>query len=163
MDIIDVYLERHGALRAQIAALEAPFKRPHGVGWDDCLALDHKALLRDVGAFFDAFREHEASEEEMFAEASDRIRLDPATRAAFEKGRRAVADIMKLFGAVAFTCDGEHVHRVRELLSRMREEVEAHLAFEERILFPLAREALPPALLAELADRVLHGHGPSAR
>jgi iron-sulfur cluster repair protein YtfE (RIC family) len=158
MDIIDVFLERHGELRARISELEAPFKRPHGVGWDDLVTLDCQRMQRDIGAFFEAFREHEASEDAMFAEAADRIRLDPATREAFEKGRRAVADIMKLFGAVAFTCDGEHVHRVRELLSRMREEVEAHLAYEEKVLFPLAREGLPAALLTELADRLLHGH-----
>lgn len=162
MDIIDVFLEKHAGLRAELESLAAPFNRPHGVGWDDCLSLDRERMLRDVDSFFASFREHEASEDELF---SERLSLDEPTRAAFDAGRRAVADIMKLFGAVAFTCDGEHVHRVRELLSRMREEVEAHLAYEEKVLFPMMRERLPAALLRRLGERAMERepHGSSPR
>lgn len=153
MDIVDVFLERHGALRAQLAALEAPFKRPHGVGWDDCVSLDCPRLQRNIEAFFSSLRAHEAEEDDFMAEVAALIKLDEPTRAAFENGRRAVADIMKLLGAVAFSFDGEHVHRVRELLTRMSGEVEAHLAFEEKSLFPMMRERLPAALLREFGLR----------
>lgn len=155
MDIIDVFLERHAALRGELSALEAPFRQPHGVGWDDCVALDGEALRRDAEAFFASFRGHALEEDEFLAAARARAGLDEELLRAFAEGRRSVADIMKLFGAVAFTCDGEHVHRVRELLSRMRDEVEAHLRFEETSLFPAFRERVPAGLLREHGERVL--------
>lgn len=158
MDIIEVFLEKHGALRRELAALEAPFQRPHGVGWDDCVSLDCQRLLKEIEAFFSDFREHEAAEDEFMAAVSSLVKPDAATSAAFERGRRAVAGIMKLFGAVAFTFDGEHVHRVRELLARMRAEVEEHLAFEEKSLFPMLRERVPEGVLRESGERALHGH-----
>lgn len=165
MDIIDVFLERHGALRAELAGLAAPLRRPHGVGWDDCVSLDCQRLRRDIEAFFASFRAHEAAEEEVLTEIAGQFKLDAAMRAAFEDGRRAVADIMKLCGAVAFSFDGEHVHRLRELLGRMTEEVEAHLAYEEKSLFPLLRERLPAARLRELGDRAREAelHPPAKR
>jgi hypothetical protein len=153
MDIIELFLERHAALRKELAALESQFQRPHGVGWDDCVSLDCKRLLRDIEGYFASFRDHEEMEDEFLSEVSALVKLDATTRDAFTSGRRAVADIMKLFGAVAFSFDGEHVHRVRELLSRMSGEVESHLVFEEKILFPLLRERLPSALLRELGER----------
>lgn len=152
MDIVEFFHESHMALRRELAALEAPFKLPHGVGWDDCVSLDRDALLRDVDAFFSSFRLHEATEDEVLAAAGRRLGLDEEMRAEFTKGRRTVADVMKLFGAVTFTCDGEHVHRVRELLSRMREEIENHLSYEEQILFPLLKEKLPAAERERLGE-----------
>lgn len=158
MDIIEVFLEKHGQLRRDLEALEAPFRRPHGVGWDDCVSVDCKRLLKDIEAFFASFKDHEAAEDEFMSEVASLVRPDAATSAAFANGRRAVADIMKLFGAVAFTFDGEHVHRVRELLSRMSGEVEKHLAFEEKSLFPMLKARVPAAVLREAGERALHGH-----
>lgn len=158
MDIIEVFLVQHRELRRELTALQSVFQRPHGVGWDDCVLLDCKRLLKDSDAYFASFREHEAAEDEFMAEVASMLRLDAPTRDAFAGGRRAVAEIMKLFGVIAFTFDGEHVHRVRELLSRMSAEVESHLAFEEDTLFPLMRERLPAALLREFGEHALHGH-----
>lgn len=153
MDIIEGFLEKHGQLRQELAALEAPFQRPHGVGWDDCVSLDRPSLLRGVESFLAGFKDHEADEDEFFARVAGELTLDAKMSAAFAEGRRAVYDIMKVFGAVAFTCDGEHVHRVRESLSRLREELEAHLAYEEKVLFPLLRERLPASRLRELGEK----------
>lgn len=158
MDIIEVFLEKHGQLRRDLESLEAPFQRPHGVGWDDCVSVDCNRLLKEIEAFFASFKDHEAAEDEFMSEVAHLVKPDAATSAAFANGRRAVADIMKLFGAVAFTFDGEHVHRVRELLSRMSGEVEKHLAFEERTLFPMLKARVPAAVLRESAERALHGH-----
>lgn len=152
MDIIEFFRASHRDLRRELAALEAPFNRPHGVGWDDCVSLDQEALQRDVDAFFSSFRRHEAAEDEVLAETAGRLGLDAEMLAEFTKGRRTVADVMKLFGAVAFSCDGEHVHRVRELLARMREEIENHLVYEEKILFPLLQEKLTAAQLRRLVE-----------
>ncbi|MBI2387126.1 MAG: hypothetical protein HYV14_14135 [Elusimicrobia bacterium] len=158
MDIIEVFLDNHRQLRQELTALQARFQRPHGVGWDDCVSLDCKRLLKDIEAFFASFRDHEAAEDEFLREVAPLVKLDAPTRDAFAGGRRAVAEIMKLFSVVAFTFDGEHAHRVRELLPRMSAEVDAHLTFEEKTLFPLMRERLPAALLQEFGEHALHGH-----
>ncbi|MDP3542318.1 MAG: hemerythrin domain-containing protein [Elusimicrobiota bacterium] len=165
MDIVEFLHESHLALRRELEALEAPFRRPHGVGWDDRVSLDNDALQRGVDAFFTSFRRYEAAEDEILAEAAAPLGLDEETVAEFTKGRRTVADIMKLLGAVTFTCDGEHVHRVRELLGRTREEIENHLSYEEKVLFPLLKERLTPAQLKRLGEHVLSAgtHGASKR
>lgn len=163
MDIIDVFLERHAALRRDVAALEAPFQKPHGVGWDDCVAVDCGRLMRDIERVFASFREHAASEDRFMAQVADKVRLDAATAADFEEGRRALAEIMKLLGAIAFTFDGSHVHRVRELLSRMRAEADSLLAFEEQTLFPLLRRRLDAKLLRDAGERERGVHGHPAR
>lgn len=155
MDIIDVLLESHAALRGGLEAVAAPFRQPHGVGWDDRVALDQARLLRDIEIFFASFKSHETAEDELLAAVSGRFALDGESRAAFQEGRRTLGEIMKLFGAVAFCCDGEHVYRVRELLFRLREELDAHLVFEESILFPTLRAGLPADLLRELGLRAL--------
>lgn len=160
MDIIDIFLERHEALRRDIAALEAPFQKPHGVGWDDCVAVDCGRLARGVEGLFASLRAHAAAEDRFLSGVAGKLRLDAETRADFEEGRRALAEITKLLGAVAFTFDGSHVHRVRELLSRMREEAESLLRFEEQTLFPLLRRRLDANLLREegARERGVHGH-----
>lgn len=157
MDIIDVFLESHAALRGELATLSAPFDRPHGVGWDDCVSLDMKRLSRDMRTFFDAFKKHEAAEDEFLTEVSGQFALDAQTQASFAEGRRSLGEIMKLFSVVAFSCDGEHVHRVRELLFRLREELEAHLVYEEKILFPLLKSRLPAERLGEIGRRARGG------
>lgn len=157
MDIIEILLQNHALLRAEFAALAAPFKRAHGVGWDDCVALDMPSLSRDIHGFFEAFKKHEKAEDELLAEVSGLLELDKDTRAAFLEGRRAMGEIMKLFSVVAFSCDGEHVHRVRELLSRLGDELESHLAFKEKTLFPVLRKRLPAELLRELGRQARAG------
>jgi iron-sulfur cluster repair protein YtfE (RIC family) len=54
---------------------------------------------------------------------------------------------------------------VRELLSRLRQELESHLSYEEKILFPLLKKRLPAGLLRELGahSRADAAHGPQAR
>lgn len=163
MDIIDVFLERHAALRRDLSALEAPFQKPHGVGWDDCVAVDRGGLVRGVEGFFASWREHASAEDRFMGSVSGKVRLDAATLADFDEGRRALAEIMKLLGAIAFTFDGSHVHRVRELLSRLREESESLLRFEEQTLFPLLRRRLDANLLREEGARERAVHGPPPR
>lgn len=142
MGKIEGFLTSHAVLRAELEALSAPFKRTHGVGWDDCVALDQKRLLRDILAFIESVKTHETQEEAFLTEVSGALEPDEQTRAALAEGRRSLSELMKLLGVVAFTCDGEHVHRVRELLFRLRDELEPHLAYEEKTLFPLLRERL---------------------
>lgn len=152
MDIINYFLENQAALRAELEALASPFKRTHGVGWDDCVVLDQKLLFRNITAFIASVKEHEMQEDELLREVSVLLEPDSQVLAALVEGRRSLRDILKLLNVIAFNCDGEHVHRVRELLFRLREELEPYLAFEEKILFPLLRARLPEKLLRELGS-----------
>lgn len=149
MDIIDHLLEGHAALRGEFAGLTALFERPRGVGWDDRVALDKEHFARDVRAFIAAFKTHEAEEDAFFSKALRLVEVEADLRGVFLEGRRSLGEIMKLFGAVAFSCDGEHVHPVRAVLLRLGEELEARLAYEEKILFPKLRERLPAGLLED--------------
>ncbi len=157
MDIIEVLLEGHAALRGEFAALTAPFERPHGVGWDDRVALDKKRLLRDIRGFFAAFKTHETVEDEFLAEVLRLVELNEELRAASAAGHRSMGEMMKLFGAVACSCDGRHVYPLRAVLFRLGEELETHLTYEEKILFPMLRERLPVGLLRELGRRAQEG------
>jgi len=158
MDIIDSFLENHAALRAELETLSSPFKRTHGVGWDDCVVLDQKRLFQNVTAFIASVEAHEAREDELLREVCVLLEPDVQALAAWAVGRRSLREILKLFNVIAFNCDGEHVHRVRELLLRLREELEPHLAFEEKTLFPLLRARLPAKLLREWGGGVRVGH-----
>ncbi|PIR15724.1 MAG: hypothetical protein COV48_12775 [Elusimicrobia bacterium CG11_big_fil_rev_8_21_14_0_20_64_6] len=150
MDIIEVSLIRHAALRGGLETISAPFNRPHGVGWDDCLTLDCQCLLTDIGDFLRACKEHEESEDELVAAVTALGAMDKRIGADYAESRRALGGAMKLFSAIAYTFDGEHVHRLRELLQHLREEFESHLAFKEKVLFPLLRERLSAERLEEL-------------
>ena len=141
MDNIEVLLVNHSELRAELEILAAPFNCAHGVGWDDCVALDRKRLIRDITAFITSVKEHEVQEDEFLREVSVLSEPDARALAALAVGRRSLREILKLFNVIAYNCDGEHVHRVRQLLFRLREELESLLAFEEKILFPLLRGA----------------------
>lgn len=154
MDIIDYFLENHAALRTELEALASPFKRTHGVGWDDRVMLDQKLLFRNITAFIASVKEHELQEDELLREVSVLLDSDAKALATLSEGRRSLREILKLFNVIAFNCDGEHVHRVRELLFRLREEFEPHLAFEENTLFPLLRARLPAKLLRELGSGI---------
>ena len=54
------------------------------------------------------------------------------------------------------------MHRVRELLFRLRQELEAHLTYEEKILFPLLKKRLPEVQLRELASDAREGGFPGS-
>lgn len=138
MDGIEGLLKSHAALRDELAILTAPFERSHGVGWDDCVALDKDRLSRDAQGLFAAVRRHEAAQHELLA-AIARPEADAELRGAFAQGRGSLGEMMKLFSAVVSNCDGEHAHQVRTVLSRLREEIETRLAYEEKILFPKLR------------------------
>ncbi|MEK7233008.1 MAG: hypothetical protein AAB268_04280 [Elusimicrobiota bacterium] len=162
MDIIKVFCESHDALRCELEALAEPFKREYDVGWDDCLVLDKKSLLRDISAFIRDFKKHESEEDGFLAEVAGLLNLDADTVAVFAEGRRSLREYMQIFGAVAFVYDGVHVHRVREIITCLRAELGPHLAYEEKILFPLLRERLPARLLVEYGREVARGNTTAA-
>lgn len=153
MDIIDFLLEEHAALRGSLTFMTATLERPTGTGWDDRPVIDQARFTRELGVFFKAFKAHEAAEDAYLTRVLDQLRMDPGIVEAISEGHRAVAEMTKLFGAVAASGDGEHVYRLRTVLSRLREEMETHMTYEEKIVFPRLRAHLPAGLLRELGRR----------
>ncbi|MBI5245669.1 MAG: hemerythrin domain-containing protein [Elusimicrobia bacterium] len=153
MDIIDRLLEGHGKLRGTLAFLTVLIDRPSGIGWDDRATADRKLFARALDRFFTEFKAHEAMEDAYLTRVLRQAGMDPALSAAIEEGHRAVMEMTKLFGAVAASGDGEHVYRLRTVLSRLCEELEAHMVYEENVVFPELRARLPAGLLRELGRR----------
>ncbi|MBI4060712.1 MAG: hemerythrin domain-containing protein [Elusimicrobia bacterium] len=153
MDIVDCLLEGHRTLRSSLACMAVLLDGPSGVGWDDCAALDRERFSRELKGFFAAFKAHEAMEDAYLTRILHQIEMEPDLNAAIAEGHRAVAEMTKLFGAVAASCDGEHVYRLRTVLSRLSEELETHLSYEEKVVFPKLRALLPDRLLRELGRR----------
>ena len=153
MDIIDSLLEGHGKLRNSLVFLTALLERPNGAGWDDRATMSPERFTRELNGFFAAFKAHEAMEDAYLIRVLDQIGMSPEILEAIAEGHRAVAEMTKLFGAVAVSGDGEHVYRLRTVLARLREELETHMAYEEKVVFPKMRASTPAGLLRELGRR----------
>ena len=153
MDIIDCLLEEHKELRGSLVLLTVLLDRPSGIGWDDRTALDRRRFTVEMNAFFAAFKAHEAAEDAYLTRVLRQIGVEPAINSAIAEGHRAIADMTRLFAAVVISCDGEHVHCMRTVLARLREELESHLAYEEMVVFPELRARLAKPLLRELGRR----------
>lgn len=161
MDLIDGMLANHGTLRGSLIFLGALLDRPRGCGWDDLVSLDRDSLARELSGLMDALRKHDALESAYMARAFGRGEEDRHLAAAVAAGHRAVADLARILGAVVGAGDGEHVHRLRTVLERLTDEAEAHLSYEERVVFPLLRARLSPSELNDLWRRAL-GQPPTA-
>lgn len=147
MDTIDRLIVEHSSLRGELARLTAMFAGAHGVGWDDRLTLDRPRLLAQIRDFQAAFKSHETRENECLATILPLVELDRSARDAFEGGHRFLEGMTGLLGVVGQSCDGDHVHSVRTVLIRLGQELEAHLAFEETVLFPAIRRCAPASFL----------------
>lgn len=153
MDIVDLLLESHDMLRGSLKSLTAMLGQPTGVGWEDRMGLDRARFSLQLEAFLAAFKAHEAVEDAYLSRIVRQLGLDPELDAAVSEGHRSLGAMTHLFGVVAGICDGEHVHRVRAVLSLLSGELERHFVYEEKRVFPMLQERLPGGLLRELGHR----------
>lgn len=153
MDIVDLLLESHETLRGSLKRLTAMLGEPSGVGWEDRLTLDRDPFSRQLKEFLAAFRAHEVVEDAYLSRIVREIGLNPELDAAIVEGHRSIRSMTHLFETIIGVCDGEHVHRVRTVLCLLSEDMERHLAYEEKQVFPKLRERLPAGLLRELGHR----------
>ena len=100
-----------------------------------------------------AFKAHEAVEDAYLSRIVRQLGLEPELDAAIAEGHRSLGTMAHLFGTVVRVCDGEHVYRVRTVLSLLSEELERHFSYEEKQVFPKLRDRLPEGLLRELGHR----------
>lgn len=153
MNLIDVLLNDHRALRGALEALHSTLGEAAGTGWDDRVAIDGERFLRRMREFVALFKAHEALEDEFLSRVVRQLGLNPDLEAAVAEGHRSLEEITRLFGVVVSVFDGEHAYAVRAVLARLSEELEGHLSFEEGRVFPKLRERLPVGLLRELGRR----------
>ena len=142
MNRIDSLVEEHATLRRLAERIERSLGPQTGVGWDDLAAGELTGFCEAQRLFSDVIREHEEREERVIddllrSRADDRAELAPV----IEGAHASLNALMALLGTVSGVCDGTHVHAVRSIAQRLREELEIHLAYEEKVLFPLLRRS----------------------
>lgn len=137
MTTMDRLNEDHQRLRSCLAGMGELLGRPNDPGWYDEKDLDRPRLAEVRRQLHEAFRAHEELERLVLSQALARLSarggLPPGC---IESAHRSIRDILQLLDAVAHVCDGRHVHSLRSVASRAAEEVERHLAYEERELLP---------------------------
>lgn len=153
MDLIDGMLANHRTLRGSLVFMSALLERPCGCGWDDLMSLDLVRLSKERDVFMAALKAHDAFEAVYVERVLSQFDMERGVIAALAEGHRAVADMTRLFSVVAVICDGEHVHRLRTVLERLSEELEAHLSYAENTVIPELRAKLSAAQLHELGRR----------
>lgn len=138
MKIVDDLLVQHAALRRHLADLEALLGPRSDAGWDDCSNCDMAQFQARMKLFLTELKTHEAHEERLMEDASKAL---PDGQEEFRKGmvksHETLDSLMKLLNAAAVIDHGRHVYSVRNISNRVHEELEAHLVYEEKTLFPL--------------------------
>jgi iron-sulfur cluster repair protein YtfE (RIC family) len=140
VDKIDSLIEEPATLRRLVDRIEQALGGQMGVGWDDCLCGDMSRFCAAQLAFQDRLKEHEAKEERLIGallrcREAERAELEPV----IERAHASLDGTLALLHTLSRICDGEHVYAVRTMAGRLREELEAHLTHEEKVLFPLLR------------------------
>jgi iron-sulfur cluster repair protein YtfE (RIC family) len=141
MENIKSLIEEHAALRRLMKGIESVIGAQRGVGWDDQAFCEMAALRAAQQRFHDELKDHEIKEERLI---DAMLRDCPAERTALEASIRrthvSLEGMTALLGTLSGICDGTHVYAVRTMAERLREDLEAHLKYEEDVLFPyLAR------------------------
>lgn len=142
MDEIKRLVEEHAALRRLAADIGGALGGPSGVGWNDRLEGSFDAFRAAQRAFQERFASHEAGEERVIAaflraKPGERADLEPVIERAHASLKRAIA----LLETLSCVCDGTHVRAVRLAAARLQDELEAHLSYEEDVLFPVLEAA----------------------
>ncbi|UPT75450.1 MAG: hemerythrin domain-containing protein [Elusimicrobiota bacterium] len=139
-DLLDSLLEEHAELRSSLAEMEELLGKAQGVGWDDQTDVDLPQLKEAEMRFSAMLKAHERTEEERLSDLLRRLALEGNSPGqAVETGHAAVRGIFRLLQTVTGLYDGQHVYALRTLMSKVAEELEHHLAYEEQELFPRLR------------------------
>ncbi len=155
MDAIDRLLAEHSQHRRLVAELEAALGRPsvHEVGWNDCAGCDFKRFKEIHRELRERVLDHERREELLLKEALELLEGGADAGRMLEKRHGGVNDLLRLLASVAELYDGSHLHPLRTVVARVREELDSHHEFEEKELFPRLRRDLRPGDMERLARR----------
>lgn len=139
MHLIDFLAQDHALLRSAFRSVELHLGPARGCGWEDRVRLDSARFHQDLDGLLRALHAHESLEEKVAARwrltADDGVPL----RALLLARHECIDSLMRLCAiAAALIVDGR-VHATRTILSRLGDELAAHLEEEERALFPALR------------------------
>lgn len=114
-----------------------------GPGRNERVSYDMKALRAMQERFQKNLKAHEAEEERLIGarlrrRGAERMELEPV----IERAYASLDGMTALLRSLSAICEGEQVYAVKTVASRLRQELEAHLAYEEKVLFPLLRRRL---------------------
>lgn len=140
MDSIDRLMTEHAALRRDAAALLALLGPQRGVGWDDRSNCDVDAFRAARDRLAADLNAHEREEEGFMARrlrGPGRGELE----AEVERAHKTLNDLTALLQTAATLCTEGRVYQLRTITERVLEELEVHLVYEEKVLFPLLRGA----------------------
>lgn len=147
MKIVDELLEQHARLRCDMVELESLLGPSSDAGWDDCSNCDMAQFQASLKGFLATLQTHESYEERVLG---DVVRFPDGQKElqhGMAKSHETLDSLMKLFNAASVIGHGHHVYSVRNIAKRVHDELEAHLAYEEKTLFPLFKEKrLSPSL-----------------
>lgn len=138
MDSIDRLLTEHASLRRDAAALLALLGPQRGAGWDDVSNCDVAAFRAARDRLAADLEAHELEEERFMARrlrGPGRDELEGEV----ERAHQTLNDLTSMLQTAAVLCVEGRVHQLRTIAGRVCEELEAHLAYEEKVLFPLLR------------------------
>jgi iron-sulfur cluster repair protein YtfE (RIC family) len=140
VDNIDSLIEEHATLRRLAGEVEKAIGTQHGVGWDDQTSCEMPAFCAAQSRFQTELKKHEAKEDRVIDEMlqgreAEREQLEQAIR----RAHVSLDGMTALLRTLSGVCDGTHVYAVRTMAERLHEELESHLTYEEKVLFPLLR------------------------
>ncbi len=151
MDILDLLVADHENLRRLMAAMTNHLGDQRSTGPNDIVELDRFGLAEANARLVSAFITHERLEDRCLLSAIRALEASGGLSAHdISEDHQTLRQLFQLLTAVERTCDGRHVHALREVLERVERALEKHLEYEEEILFPSIRKNLPPDTLMSL-------------
>lgn len=159
MNILEKLLEDHSHQRRLAGKMTAALGPPAGeVGWHDCASCDIESFKKAHRELKDHVLDHEKREELFLAEALALLENAEELEAELAKAHESVNHLLGLMETVTELYDGVHLHSLRTVAERLRDELESHHDYEEKKLFTHLRRTLPPADLERLSQRVEKAH-----
>ena len=137
--VIDELIQEHAALRALARWLERTTDFE-----EDGRRCPLEELRSRQRRFEEELKEHEGREERLLARLSRlRTPAEPDLEPEIRRAHGSLEGMTALLRTLSGVCDGAHMGAVRSMTGRLREELELHLLYEEKVLFPLLRRRLP--------------------
>ncbi|MDE2489812.1 MAG: hemerythrin domain-containing protein [Elusimicrobia bacterium] len=155
MNVLDKLLEDHSHQRRLAGKMTAALGPPAGeVGWQDCASCDLEGFKKAHRELKEHVLDHERREELFLAEAISLLENAQELEAELAKAHESVNHLLGLMETVTALYDGVHLHSLRTVAERLKDELESHHDYEEKKLFSRLRRTLPPADLERLSRRV---------
>jgi Hemerythrin HHE cation binding domain len=155
MNVLDKLLEDHSHQRRLAGEMTAALGPPTGeVGWHDCASVDLAGFKKARRELKDRVLEHERREELFLAEALALLENAGELEAELARAHESVNRMLGLMETVAELYDGVHLHSLRTVAGRLKDELDSHHDYEEKELFSRLRRSLSPADLERLSRRV---------